>query len=100
MELDLHPSNKITLDNLNEVVYWHKPTREAIDTMVDIAKMSEEFMRVILSSVPDCADKSTALRCVREARMWANAALMLDPQPGYEVNTKRVNEIYHEKDSK
>jgi hypothetical protein len=31
----------------------------------------------VIQIVPDCADRTTALRCLREARMWANAAINL-----------------------
>lgn len=74
----MHPSNKVTLENLKECVYWHKPTAEKVPKFERIAKASEEFMRVLLEEVPDCADLSYALRAVRGARMWANAAISLD----------------------
>lgn len=73
-----HPSNKITLENLKDVVYWHAPTPEKVKSFECIAKCSEDFMTVILNHVPDCADRSAALRAVREARMWANSAISLD----------------------
>lgn len=76
--MTMHPSNKITLDNLKDAVYWHKPTAEKVPKFERIAKASEEFMRVILESAPDCADRSTALRDIRSARMWANSAISLD----------------------
>lgn len=74
----MHASNKITLENLKEVVYWHKPTSDKVPKFEAIAKCSEEFMRLILELVPDCADRSAALRNIREARMWANSAISID----------------------
>ena len=75
----MHPSDKVSLDNLKDVVYWHKPTQTQILQMEHIAAISERMMQTILSLCPDCADRSIALRAVREARMWANAAIVLDP---------------------
>lgn len=85
----MHPSNKVTLENLKEVVYWHRPNAEAIKKFEAIAKASEVFMQLILESVADCADRSAALRCVREARMWSNAAISLDPASAMEIDHGR-----------
>lgn len=85
----MHPSNKVTLENLKEVVYWHRPNAEAIKKFETIAKASEDFMKVILENVTDCADRSAALRAVREARMWSNAAVSLDPQSALPIDHDR-----------
>ena len=74
-----HPSNKITAENLKDVVYWHRPTATQIEDMERIAKQSELMMGLILAVCPDCADRNEALRFVRAARMWANASLVLVP---------------------
>lgn len=76
----MHASNKITLENLKEVVYWHPPTPEKAKRYEIIAMGCEAFMRIILENAPDCADRSTALRCVREARMWANASVAIEKE--------------------
>lgn len=91
-EKKMHPSNKVTLENLKEVVYWHRPNSEAIKKFETVAKASEEFMKVILENATDCADRSTALRCVREARMWTNAAISLDPANALPIDHERNNE--------
>jgi hypothetical protein len=72
-----HPSNKVTLENLKEVVYWHKPSEDQVKRMEGIAQHCETLMMRILYHVPDCADRTVALRCIREARMWANSAIVL-----------------------
>lgn len=86
----MHPSNKVTLENLKDVVYWHRPNADAVSKFETIAKASEEFMKVILENVPDCADRSTALRSVREARMWSNAGISLDPENALPISHERV----------
>lgn len=85
----MHPSNKVTQENLHQVVYWHRPTDAAIVKFEAIAKASEDFMKVILENAPDCADRSTALRDIRAAKMWANAAVSLDPVIGLPVDHER-----------
>ena len=73
----MHPSNEISIENLNDVCFWHKPTQENIDAMELIAQKSKELMEVILLGCPACADRSLALSEVRSARMWANASIVL-----------------------
>lgn len=77
----MHPSNKITFENLHDAVYWHQPTPEKAERYLKIADACFEFMKIILEQAPDCADRTTALRCAREARMWANASIALDNAP-------------------
>jgi len=72
-----HPSNKITLENVADVVHYHKPTDSQVKVHEDLAFAAERFLERILTLVPDCADRSTAIRCVREAKMWASAAVAL-----------------------
>lgn len=74
----MHPSNRITLENLDSAVFWHKPSGDKPEKYEKIAHASKAFMQVILENAPDCADRSAALRCVREARMWANSSIALD----------------------
>jgi len=90
--MTMHPSNKVTLENLKEVVYWHRPNAAAIENFKKIADASYEFMLLILHYAPDCADRSTALRCVREARMWTNSAISLDPASALPVDHARGSE--------
>lgn len=73
-----HPSDKITFENLRHAVYYHAPTPEKAVKYKGIADACYEFMGVVLENAPDCADRSAALRSIREARMWANSAIALD----------------------
>ncbi len=69
---------KITLSNLRDVLRYHQPNVEEIDCIQDIRGAAEFMIRTILTSCPDCADRSAAIRHVREAMMTANAAIVLD----------------------
>lgn len=76
----MHASNKVTLENLKEIL---SPT-DIEDGDVKIPKYEavrmgcEAFMRLILENVPDCADRSSALRAAREAQIWANCAIAME----------------------
>lgn len=76
----MHSSNKITEENLHHAVYWHQPTPEKVEQYKFIADACFQFMDTVLKYAPDCADRTTALRCAREARMWANSSIALDIQ--------------------
>lgn len=84
-----HPSNKVTKENLKQVVHWHRPNQESIQKMEKIAAASEVLMETILDNAPDCADRATALRSVREARMWSNSAISLDPDSALPISHSR-----------
>lgn len=62
---------------------WSSPAKSA-----NVPPMTAEtLLHAILKNAPDCADRSTAIRCAREARMWANAAIALEPIPVVEDPT-------------
>lgn len=74
----MHPSNKVNLKNLKEIL---SPTNQNDDDKMPRYEMveagCEAFMRIILENVPDCADRTAALRSVREAQIWSNIAIAL-----------------------
>jgi hypothetical protein len=80
----MHPSNKITEENLHHAVFWHEPTPEKGKAYKIIADACFDFMTIILKFAPDCADRTAALRCAREARMWANSSIALDNAPEHQ----------------
>jgi len=76
-----HDSNKITAENIANVFSYHAPRRDQPERYTALRGVARDFAQKILDIVPDCADRSAALRCVREALMWANAAVALEPDP-------------------
>ena len=64
-------------NNIEEVMTYHSPNPSQLHQHEKIQNAAIEFSRVIMTATHPCADQSTALRCVREARMWANAAIAL-----------------------
>lgn len=74
----MHPSNKVTLDNAGAVVRYEKPTPDQIERHEKLAVGTEAFIRCLLENTPDCADRSSAIRHVRLAKMEASAAVALE----------------------
>lgn len=68
----------VTKANVKEVFTYHAPSPEQVEKMERIREAAIELAQAILDCVPDSADKSAALRQVREARMTANAAIVLN----------------------
>jgi hypothetical protein len=62
-------------DHLQNWFTYHKPTETDIPKYLAIRESALSFARVIAGNCPDGADKSTAIRKVREAVMTANAAI-------------------------
>lgn len=56
--------------------FHSKPEAEAEFKVV--AQGCEGFLIMILQSCPPCADRTQALNCVRQARMWASSAIALE----------------------
>lgn len=74
-----HPGNKLTLANLDDVFsYQNDPNR--IPHYDAVRQAAKELARAILTNAPECADRSAALRDVRNAVMSANAAIALAPE--------------------
>jgi len=73
-----HPSNKVTVENVHEVVRYHAPTPDQAMRHEKLAQGAADFIRLILETAPDSADRSAAIRQVREAKMTASAAVALE----------------------
>lgn len=63
---------------LEDVFSYHAPKDDQPQRYERIRAAAKEFARVILDNVPACADRSAALRKLREAVMTANAAIALE----------------------
>lgn len=65
----------MTPENLDHWFQYHKPTPEQTSDYETIRNAGKKFALVILSLTPPSADQTTAIRTIREAVMWANAAI-------------------------
>jgi hypothetical protein len=70
---------RVTVENVHEAMRYHPPETEARKIAHGaVNAAAEEFVRVLLEYMPECADGTTAIRRVREARMYANSAIALN----------------------
>lgn len=71
----LTPEERASLD---DVFSYHAPNEAQREQYVAIRVAAKVFAGTILALVPPCADRTVALRNVREAVMNANAAVALE----------------------
>ncbi len=63
--------------DLGWIFSYHSPSEDQVDRYGEIREKAKELARVILALCPPCADRSAAIRKVREAVMTANASIAL-----------------------
>lgn len=68
---------RVTLENVDEVFTYQKADEKQLDAFYCVRIAIVNAAKVILEVVPDCADRTTALRKLREVRMDCNAAISL-----------------------
>lgn len=61
-----------------EFFKYHAPDGTTIPKYAAINQAAKNFAEIILANCPHGADRSTAIRLIREARMTANAAIELN----------------------
>lgn len=62
---------------VRDLFTYHAPDEEAIQNMQEIRAQAEGLARLMMQNCPRCADRSAAIRHVREGVMTANAAIVL-----------------------
>jgi hypothetical protein len=63
---------------LTELFSYHPPNEVTLPKFAVINQAAKNFAEVILQNCPPSADRSDAIRKIREARMTANAAVALN----------------------
>lgn len=66
-----------TEERLNHIFKYQDDPRK-IPNYIAIRTAAKHLAEVITQNSPTSVDQTTAIRCVREAVMWANAAVALD----------------------
>jgi len=61
-----------------EVFKYHSPTPETLPKFTAINQAAKNFAEIVLANCPHGADRSAAIRLIRDARMTANAAIALN----------------------
>lgn len=68
---------RVTLENLDEVMTYQNADEDQLKAFKAVREDCIDLGRTILLNVPECADRSEALRKLREVRMDCNAAIAL-----------------------
>lgn len=63
---------------LAQLFAYHPPTPEQLPKYAAINQAAKNFAEVILQNCTPCADRSAAIRLIRDARMTANASVALN----------------------
>jgi len=63
---------------LQELFSYHPPTAETLPKFSAINQAAKNFAEIVLQNCPSSADRSAAIRLIRDARMTANAAVALN----------------------
>jgi len=74
----------VTVPTGDMIQHWftyHSPTDEDIPKYKEVRDSGLRFARVVQKNCPDSADKSAAIRKIREAVMTANAAIACCGKP-------------------
>ena len=62
---------------LAEVFEYQPPEQDQIANFREIRKAAVSFATAVVENCPNCADRTAAIRKIREAMMTANAAISL-----------------------
>lgn len=75
-----HLSNAPGLETLDEIFTYHAPTGDQPARYEAVRSAAKNLAAAILGACPACADRSAAIRKVREAVMTANASIALEAE--------------------
>lgn len=64
--------------DIDDVFSYHSPTPEQLPKYAAVREAARVFAHVIDANTPGCADRTAALRKLRECVMTANAAIALN----------------------
>jgi len=67
----------VTAFDLDHIFQYHAPDSNDLVKYHDIREAGKTFAEVILKNIDSCADQEYTIRLIREAVMFANAAIAL-----------------------
>lgn len=73
-----HPSNQQDAE-LESIFTYHPPVNDQPKRYVNVRDAAKVFAQVIVDNCPACADRTAAIRKIREAVFVANASIALEP---------------------
>lgn len=62
---------------ISEVIGYHSPDEDQLGRISSIRFVAHAMLSAIIANCPDSADRTTAIRHVRDAMMTANASIAL-----------------------
>lgn len=77
MPENTHPSND-PFNYIDSLFGHHSPDDDKLSNMEWLRSTAEEFAYAIESRVPDCADRTYAMRLLRECLMFCSTAIVLE----------------------
>jgi len=63
---------------IDKLFTYHDPTEASIIYLKNVRESAKSLANVINENIPECADKSAAIRKLRECVMTANTAILLN----------------------
>lgn len=79
---EMRPGDRIAMTRKLERIYRVRQSPQGHTNQARyiraIRQMAREFSTVIIDNTPTCADQSAALRCIREAVVWAEESIHLE----------------------
>jgi hypothetical protein len=63
---------------LDDCFTYHAPNADQVERLKQVTEAFKNAAKAVLLNVPASPDRTVALRAIRETRMWANAAIVLD----------------------
>lgn len=79
---EMRPGDRIAMTRKLDRIYRVRQSPEGHTNQARniraIRQMAREFSTIIVDNTPSCADQSAALRCVREAVVWAEESIHLE----------------------
>lgn len=60
---------------------YQAPTPEHVDRITDLRESCKSTYRALMANVPECAERTLAIRSIEEVSMWGNKAIVFDGRP-------------------
>lgn len=77
-KVNLNQAKTVTDEQLKNVMDYHPWTPEKVEKGNKVRAALSEALRVIIETVPPSADRSAAIRKIRDCRMDCNSAITHD----------------------
>lgn len=59
---------------------WRQPKPHQVNALIDLRDATKVLYEIALQLVPQCAERTLAIRKLEEFSMWANKAIVFDGQ--------------------